>query len=428
MPADGYRGMDCGFSLSDPSFWSGDRAYRDEAFRTLRALPGLAFFEEHPSDPSYPAGAGYWATTRYEDVWSVSRQPQVFHSSPTTDIEDALDEVLQYFPSLLLNLDDPIHARLRGLISKGFTPRAITKLEIDIKSEARKTIDKVLTEHPNGVCDFVQEIAAPLPLRVICAMLGIPSTDFERVLSLTEILIRASDMGIAGSADEQPLSLEDVIEASQEMTEYAAWMAKQRTESPREDLTSALMHAEIDGDRLRPDEFAAFVSLLVIAGNETTRNAIAHGIKVLTDNPDQLDLWYNDFEAYRQGAIEEIVRWASPIIHFRRTASEDTKIAGQKIAAGDKVVMWYLSANRDERVFSNPFRFDVKRSQVPAQLGFGAGGPHFCLGANLARAEIAAMFDELRRRVPSLRATGEPEYVNSWFVNGIRHLPCAWDV
>jgi cytochrome P450 len=419
--------VDYGFSLSDPGFWSGDRTYRDEAFRTLRDLPGLAFFEERSPDPSYPAGPGYWAATRYEDVWSVSRQPQVFHSYPTTDIEDALDEVLQYFPSLLLNLDDPMHARLRALISRGFTPRAISRLEIDIKFEAKKTIDRVLTEHPRGACDFVQSIAAPLPLRVICAMLGIPSTDFERVLSWTSIFIRASDLGVAGSDDEEPLSLEDVILASQEITEYAAWMAKERVDSPREDLTSALMHAEIDGDRLRPDEFAAFVSLLVVAGNETTRNAISHGIKILTDNPDQLDLFYSDFEAYRQGAIEEIVRWASPIIHMRRTASEDTEIAGQKIAAGDKVVMWYLSANRDERVFSDPFKFDVKRPQVPAQFGFGAGGPHFCLGANLARAEIAAMFDELRRRVPSLRATGEPEYVNSWFVDGIRHLPCAWN-
>jgi cytochrome P450 len=186
------------------------------------------------------------------------------------------------------------------------------------------------------------------------------------------------------------------------------------------------MHAELDGDRLTSQEFGSFFILLVVAGNETTRNAISHGMKALTDHPDQRELWFGDFEAHAKTAVEEIVRWATPVIHFRRTATADTELSGQPIAAGDKVVLWYCSANRDERVFADPYRFDVTRPLQPAQVGFGAGGPHFCLGANLARREMTVMFDEIRRRLPDLRITGEPEYLQSFFINGIKHLQCEW--
>jgi cytochrome P450 len=187
------------------------------------------------------------------------------------------------------------------------------------------------------------------------------------------------------------------------------------------------MHAEVDGERLSPQEFGSFFILLVVAGNETTRNAISHGMKALTDHPDQRERWFGDFAGLSKTAVEEIVRWATPVIHFRRTATEDTELSGQPIAAGEKVVLWYASANRDERVYLDPYRFDVGRPVHPAQVGFGAGGPHFCLGANLARREITVMFDEIRRRLPNLRITGEPAYLQSFFINGIKRLPCAWD-
>jgi cytochrome P450 len=210
------------------------------------------------------------------------------------------------------------------------------------------------------------------------------------------------------------------------MFAYAQALGENRLANPTDDLTSVLMHAVVEGERLTTQEFGSFFILLVVAGNETTRNAISHGLKALTDYPEQRERWWADFDGHTKTAVEEIVRWATPVIHFRRTATADTELSGQKIAAGDKVVLWYNSANRDERVFEDPYRFDVTRPLQPGQVGFGAGGPHFCLGANLARREITVMFDEIHRRVPDLRVTGEPAYLQSFFINGIKRLPCAW--
>jgi cytochrome P450 len=214
---------------------------------------------------------------------------------------------------------------------------------------------------------------------------------------------------------------------SLEMFMYAQTLGENRRAHPGDDITSVMMSAEVDGERLTPQEFGSFFILLVVAGNETTRNAISHGMRALTDHPDQRDLLFGDFETHAKTAMEEIVRWASPVIHFRRTATEDTELSGQAIEAGEKVVLFYNSANRDERTFEDPFRFDVTRPIQPQQVGFGAGGPHFCLGANLARREMTVMFDELRRRVPTMRITGEPEYLQSAFINGIKRMECAWD-
>jgi methyl-branched lipid omega-hydroxylase len=188
-----------------------------------------------------------------------------------------------------------------------------------------------------------------------------------------------------------------------------------------------MMAADVDGDQLTAQEFGSFFILLVVAGNETTRNAISHGIKALTDHPDQRELLYADFDTHSKSAMEEIVRWATPVIHFRRTATDDTVVGGHELKAGEKVVMFYNSGNRDERVFDDPYAFDITRAMQPAQVGFGAGGPHFCLGANLARREMSVMFDEIRRRLPNLRSVGEPDYLQSNFINGIKRLPCAWD-
>ncbi|HZI43785.1 MAG TPA: cytochrome P450, partial [Ilumatobacter sp.] len=195
---------------------------------------------------------------------------------------------------------------------------------------------------------------------------------------------------------------------------------------PTDDITSALMTAEVDGDRLTPQEFGSFFILLVVAGNETTRNAISHGVKALSDHPEQRERWFADFGAHARTAVEEIVRWATPVIHFRRTVTADTSLGGQALRAGDKVVLFYESANRDERVYERGDEFDITRSLQPAQVGFGAGGPHFCLGANLARREITAAFDEIRRQMPELRTVGAPDYLQSNFINGIKRLPVRW--
>ena len=222
-------------------------------------------------------------------------------------------------------------------------------------------------------------------------------------------------------------SYDDLMTQALEMFMFAQALGEERRATPTDDITSVMMAAEVDGERLTAQEFGSFFILLVVAGNETTRNAISHGMKALTDHPDQRDRWFGDYDAHAKTAVEEIVRWATPVIHFRRTATVDTDINGFPVSEGDKVVMFYNSANRDERVYDDPFRFDIARPIQPQQVGFGAGGPHFCLGANLARRELVVMFDEIRRRLPNMRITGEPDYLQSAFINGIKRMPCAWD-
>jgi methyl-branched lipid omega-hydroxylase len=405
--------------LSDLDFWLEDRTIREAAFRTLRDMPGLQFFPEAVfEDSPFPPGPGYWALVRYDDVWAASRNPQLFCSGQGSNIADLPQELNEFFGSMI-NMDDPKHHRLRTLVSKGFTPREVARVEEYVKARAATVVDRMLEDHPDGRCDFVETIAAPLPLEIICQMMGIPEADTAQVFTWTNVILGAGDPEYGGSYDA-------LMNASLAMFGYAQALGEDRRANPRDDITTALMQAELDGDRLTSQEFGSFFILLVVAGNETTRNAISHGMKALTDHPDQRDLWWNDFDEHAKTAVEEIVRWATPVIHFRRTATEDTELSGQPIKAGEKVVLWYTSANRDERAFVDPDRFDVTRPLQPAQVGFGAGGPHFCLGASLARREITVMFDELRRRVPDLRTIGEPEYLQSNFINGIKRLPCEW--
>jgi cytochrome P450 len=250
--------------------------------------------------------------------------------------------------------------------------------------------------------------------------MGIPASEYRFVFDRTNIILGAGDPEyVADFADIVPATLQ----AGQELVSLVEDLVRVRKEHPTDDLTSALVHAEVDGEKLTPTEIGSFFVLLVAAGNETTRNAISHGMKALCDHPDQRAAWSKDFAALAPTAVEEIVRWASPLIHFRRTATRDTELSGQKIRAGEKVVMFYSSANRDEAVFAEPYRFDVRR-QPNDHVGYGGPGPHFCLGAHLARREITVMFRELFRRLPDLQITGEPSYLLSFFINGIKHLPC----
>jgi methyl-branched lipid omega-hydroxylase len=400
--------------LSDPEFWLLPDEERDGAFAKLRAEKPIAFFPE-PQFDAIPAGPGYWALTRYDDVYYASRHSQAFLSGRGVNIGDMPVEISEFFGSMIA-MDDPRHARLRGIVNRGFTPKQVNELADKVRQRARAVVERVA---PLGECDFVSEVAAPVPLQIICDMLGIPPDDEHRVFELTNIILGVGD-------PEYVTSLEDLMAAGSELYEYAMALGEERLSKPTDDIVSKLLHTEVEGERITTQEFGSFVVLLVVAGNETTRTAISHGMKALTDNPDQRKTWMADFEGVAPTAVEEIVRWATPVVHFRRTAAEDTEIAGQPIAAGDKVVLWYNSANRDERIYADPDRFDVTRPLQPAQVGLGAGGPHFCLGANLARREMTVMFDELRRRVPDLQITGEPAYLESFFINGIKRLPCAW--
>jgi len=407
------------FDLSDLEFWTQPREYRDGAFKTLRDAPGLQFFAEREFESSpFPVGPGYYALARHEDVWAASRNAQLFCSGKGSTIGDLPQEMNEFFGSMI-NVDDPKHFRLRNIVSKGFTPKEVARVNDYVTAKAASIVDDLLERFPDGECDFVAEVAAPLPLQIICEMMGIPASDTKQIFNWTNLILGAGDPEYGGS-------LEALMGAALDIFAYAQALGEDRVATPREDMTSAMMNAVVDGERLTAQEFGSFFILLVVAGNETTRNAISHGMHALTMFPEQRALWFDDFEANTKTAVEEIVRYATPVIHFRRTATQDTELAGVQIKEGDKVVLWYNSANRDERVFENPFEFNVLRTTQPPQAGFGAGGPHFCLGANLARREISVMFDEIRKRLPDMRIIGEPEYLQSFFINGIKRLQCAW--
>ncbi|MEY4231077.1 MAG: hypothetical protein RLZZ362_1926 [Actinomycetota bacterium] len=407
------------FDLSDPEFWLKPRPFREGAFRALRQQPELPYYAEWEFiDSPFPRGPGYFALTRYEDVWHVSRNPQLFISGQGSNIPDLPVEMAEFFGSMIA-MDDPRHFRLRSIVSKGFGPKEVSRIEGYVHEKARTLVDSLLERFPDGECDFVTELAAPLPLQIICEMMGVPPADEAQVFNWTNTILGAGDPEFGGTIDA-------LMNAAIGMFSYAQALGEDRLANPTDDLTSVMMHAVVDGERLTAQEFGSFFILLVVAGNETTRNAISHGLHALTNHPEQRDIWFGDFEGNTRTAVDEIVRWATPVIHFRRTCTEDTVIGNTKIAAGQKVVMWYNSANRDETVWANPYEFDVRRPLQPQQAGFGAGGPHFCLGANLARREIAVAFDEIRRRLPKMRTTGEPDYLQSNFINGIKHLPCSW--
>ena len=405
--------------LSSPEFWTQPRDWRDGAFKTLRDESPFQFFKEAQLENSpIPAGPGYRALTRHDDIWHVSRNPQLFCSGQGSNIGDLPVEINEFFGSMI-NMDDPKHFRLRSIVSKGFTPKEITALEESVRVRSRQVIDRMFERFPNRECDFVHEVAALMPLQIICDMMGIPESDEEMIFNWTNTILGVGDPEFVGS-------FEDLVRVGGEIFAYALALGEDRLKNPRNDIASVMMSAVVDGERLTAQEFGSFFILLVVAGNETTRTAIAHGMRELTLNPDQREIWFNNFETHTKTAVEEIVRYATPVIHFRRTATQDTEINGQKILEGEKVVMFYQSGNRDERVFTNPYDFNVLRDPAPAQVGFGAGGPHFCLGANLARREIAVMFDEIRRRVPNLEITSEPAYLQSSFINGIKRMNCAW--
>jgi cytochrome P450 len=408
--------------LSSIDFWLAPEEYREGAFRTLRHQEPVKWFEgfrplEGVDNPFFD-GRGYWSLTGYDDIWHASRNPQLFCSSRGgVNIADMPGEVAEFFGSMIA-MDDPKHARLRGIVQKGFTPKMIAKVEDYVRGKARGVVDGIIERFPERQCDFVEEVAALLPLQIICEMMGIPEADEKQIFHWTNVILGVGDPDFAPTFD-------DLLKTSMEIYAYAQALGEDRLKNPKEDITSTLMHAEVDGERLSTQEFGSFFILLVVAGNETTRNAISWGMKMLTEHPDQKAMWFADYDRHAKTAAEEIVRWATPVIHFRRTATADTEIGGVKIAEGDKVVYWYNSANRDETKFDDPYRFDITRDPNP-QVGYGAGGPHFCLGANLARREITVMFEEIARRLPTLEITGEPARLQSSFIHGIKRMPCAW--
>lgn len=403
--------------LGNLEFWDLDDDLRDGAFATLRRESPLSF-QGTPEFAGFPTGAGHWALTTHEDVHYASRHPEVFSSSPTsTSLTDVPPEISEFLGSMI-TLDDPRHLRLRTIVNRAFTPKVLARIEESVRERARRLVSDMVTGHPDGRADFVANVAAPLPLQIICDMIGIPESDHDDVFHWTSVLMGVGDDEASGDFD-------DVVQAATDLATYGVALAEDRRAHPGEDLTTNLVTAELDGERLTSAEIASFFILLTAAGNETTRNAISHGMVALTRYPDERRTWWSDFDGVAGTAVEEIVRWGSPIIFMRRNLTRDIEIRGTAMKAGDKVSMWYCSANRDEQAFDDPWRFDVTRNPNP-QIGFGAGGAHFCLGANLARREVRLAFEELHRQVPDIAAIEEPAILHSAFVHGIKRLQVGW--
>ena len=364
-----------------------------------------------------PPGQGHWALTKHDDVHFASRHPEIFSSAPSITMDDMDPEIAEYHGSMLM-MDDPRHQRLRLIVSRAFTPRVLARIEESIRDRARRLVSAMVAGHPDGTAELVSELAGPFPLQVICDMMGIPDSDRGQIAQWTDAMLSLQDRTL-------PAAFEAYAKASTETGAYGNALAEDRRRHPREDLTTSLVQAEVDGERLTSAEIASFFILLVFAGVETSRNAISHGVLALTRHPEQRAHWWSDFDGVSRSAVEEIVRWATPVVYMRRTLTEDMRLGGTEMAAGDKVTMWYTSANRDEAKFDNPWMFDVRRDPNP-HVGYGGGGAHFCLGANLARREISVAFEELRRRIPDIAATEEPVRLEAPFVNGIKRLPVSW--
>jgi len=388
--------------LSDPDSFVTDIPHA--AFKRLRAEAPVHWQPEK-------VGKGFWAITRYADLLAVSKDPLTFSSAlGGTNLFELNEEELSTIRILMLNMDPPRHNKFRRLVSEGFTPRLVTQLEPHIREICVELVDKVVTR---GAFDFVTEVAAELPLLVIAEMLGVPAADRHKVFDWSNRLIGFDD-------PEYQTSMSDGKIAAAEMWAYANQLANERQQHPLGDLVSVLLEAEVDGDRLTEMEFDSFFLLLAVAGNETTRNLISGGMRALLEHPEERDRLLAD-PSLLPTAIEEMLRWVSPLIHFRRTATRDVEMHGQQIRAGDKVVIFYPSANRDEATFRSPERFDIGRTPNE-HVAFGIG-EHFCLGANLARLEIRLIFEELLRRVPDLALDGPVRRLRSNFINGIKAMP-----
>jgi cholest-4-en-3-one 26-monooxygenase len=381
----------------------------------VKGVPHALLRRLRKEDPVHfnpePGGAGFWAVTKYADVVAISKDPKTFSSARgATNIWDLPKEHLSTVQMLMVNMDPPRHSKFRRLVSRGFTPRMISRLEPFIREAAIRSIENVskLVE-----CNFVREVAAELPLIVIADLMGIPQDDRHKVFDWSNRLIGFDD-------PEFQTSFADGTIAAQELWMYANGLADLRKKEPGEDLVSILVQGEIDGEHLTEMEFDAFFLMLAVAGNETTRNAISGGMLALMENPKERQRLIVD-PSLLPSAVEEMLRWVTPVIHFRRTATRDVELRGRQIREGDKVVMFYPSANHDEEVFENPDVFDVSRTPND-HLSFGVG-QHFCLGASLARLELKVLFEELLRRLPAMELAGNVRRLRSNFINGYKEIP-----
>lgn len=397
--------------FSDPGLWA-ERAPVAE-FATLRKAAPVWWNGQSDQMCVPHNDGGFWVVTRHEDVRAISRNPGLFSASANGAVVrfpgTVTADTFELTKTMLLSMDPPKHSKVRRIISRGFTPRAVEALRGALTARAEAI---VRAARATGGGDFVEQVARELPLQAIAELFGIPQEDRLRLFDWSNQMLNFDDPEYG-----------DPIEATAGLLGYAWQMAEARRQEPGDDLVSKLVSADIDGESLTPDEFGFFMILLTVAGNETTRNATTQGMKAFVDHPEQ-------WEIFRQQrprtAPDEIVRWATPVIAFQRTATEDTELSGQPIRRGQRVAMFYSSANFDEAAFENPFTFDILRDPNP-HLGFGGTGPHYCVGANLARLQLELIFGAIADAMPNLRQVAEPTRLRSSFVNGIKHWQVRYE-
>ncbi len=408
--------MSANARLIDPELWRLPLAERMRELGEMREA--AAFTPASFENPMTGETEHFVAATRYADVVEISKRPREFCSGKgAVAVPDMPTEALDFFGSFI-NMDDPRHARQRGIVARSFTPRQLQAVLDSVDTICSEVIDGFCER---GEADLVEVLSQPFPLLVICDMMGIPRSEFDTVLKATNVILGGGDPEYMGDGDPM-LAL---FEAGMSLTNLMNELAEERRANPTDDLTSKLVHNDVGEEMLAPNEIAPFFILLAVAGNDTTRTAISHGVNLLSQNPDQRAIWQADLEAVTPTAVEEIVRVASPVTFMRRTATTDVTISGHDFAEGDKVIMLYGVANRDPRVFDAPETFDVRRDPNP-HIGFGGPGPHFCLGAHLARREVAVAFRQLHTRLPDLELTGDPVPLDAMgipLVGGLKRLP-----
>lgn len=402
-------------TLEDPHFWHRPLQARIDDFAAMREFGPFtpaSTFNELTQEIDH-----YYAVTRYAELVEISRRSQDFCSGRgSISIIDMPSEAVEFFGSFIA-MDDPRHHRQRSIVARSFTTKALQAVLDSVETIGNEVIDEMCEK---GEVDLVEAISQPFPLLVICDMMGIPRSEFRTVLDATNVILGAGDPEILGGRD----ALGAILEAGMTLTTLMNEIAEKRRANPTDDLTSALVHNTVGEDMLAPHEVAPFFILLAVAGNDTTRTAISLGMDLLSKNPDQRRLWQDDIEGVSATAVEEIVRVASPVTFMRRTVTRPLSLSGQDFSEGDRLILFYGAANRDPRVFDDPDRFDVQRAVNP-HVGFGGPGPHFCLGAHLARRELAVIFRQLFTRLPDIELVGEPEYLQAAgvpLVGGVKRM------
>jgi cholest-4-en-3-one 26-monooxygenase len=399
-----------GFDFTDPDLYA--VRVPAEEFAELRRTQPVWWNAQRRGSAGFDDD-GYWAVTRHADIMEVSRRSDLFSSWENTALirfEEGIErDAIEMQRVILLNIDPPEHTKVRAIVSRGFTPRAVAGMRDNLRRRAESIVAAALA---GGTGDFVTDVACELPLQAIAELVGIPQADRKKIFQWSNAMIGYDDPELVGEG----------TEAAMELLTYAMEMAEDRLTSPRDDIVTKLVNAEIDGTRLSSDEFGYFVLMLVVAGNETTRNAISHGMLAFFDHPDQWEL----FKAERPAtAADEVIRWGTPVTVFQRTAVADTELGGQRIQAGQRLGLFYRSGNFDEGVFDRPERFDILRDPNP-HLGLGGFGAHYCLGASLAKLEIGLIFNAIADAMPDIRRAGEPERLRSGWLNGIKRLPVSY--